>query len=96
MQQHRKLPDVEVEITEAEECRTMWTWVHLANSQLLAAALASWTITKSKMAIQSNTAIQSNVAIQANPHEQLAIEAMVNRAVSVTSYSGAYPADTGL
>lgn len=96
MQHHRKFPDVEVEMIEAEECRTMGTWVHLANSQLMAAAVASWTITTSKMAIQSNMEIQSNMAIQANPHEQLATEGMANRAVSVTSYSGAYPADAGL
>lgn len=46
MQHHRKFPDAEVEMTEAEECGTMWTWVHVANSQLLAAAVDSWTITK--------------------------------------------------
>jgi len=67
-----------------------WTWVHLASSQLLVAAIANWTITKSQMAIQSNTAIQANL------HKHLAIKGMVNGAVSVMSYSGAYPADTGL
>lgn len=96
VQHHRRFPDVEAEMTEAEECGTMCTWVQLANAQLLAAAVASWTITKSKMAIQSNTEIQSNTAIQANLHEQLVIEGMVNRGVSATSYSGAYPADRSM
>lgn len=41
---------------------------HLANSQLVAAAVASWTITKAEMVIQPN------MAIQANPHKQLVIE----------------------
>lgn len=81
---------------EVPRCRSRndWGWRvqnyvdlgTLANSQLLAAAVASWTITKSKMAIQWNTAIQWNMAIQANPHEQLAMEGMLNRAVSVTSW----------